>query len=430
MDELYHRHHGLAKECYNLKMQDEKLSIYDYLKMGLAAIVIGGVVSGIMLVFHTLVEWAEITRINSDIWLYCLPLGGILIVWVYKINHLKSAVGSAAVFKRIQHDETITRGYPLTVFIASIISHLCGASVGQTNASMQIGGGIADYLSSKFPLGRIAKRCLVLSGIAAAFASIFETPLAATFFAIEVTTFGSLYYRALPTCLIASYVALFINRMGEIKPLPLNFIKIPEYNLVNLVKCGLLAFFGALLAIAFVLLIKLCIKWFKQWDSRYWRIVISGSILVIIYLLFGRIYAGDGKEMLLLLANQRVLWFAFLLKMLTTAISAAGGYQGGMVTPTLVIGIMFGYNAAGVLGMPQGLGICIGLIALFVGVVNAPLCGMIMAIELFGIYGIGYYLMAVLIADQCSLDFKIFDAQEIKRGKFLLQFITKIMRRI
>src|SRR5690606_24927074 len=60
------------------------------------------------------------------------------------------------------------------------------------------------------PLGKQEKRILLLSGIAAGFASLFGTPLAGAIFAIEVVQLGKIRWRGicaiLATALLSNWV--------------------------------------------------------------------------------------------------------------------------------------------------------------------------------------------------------------------------------
>lgn len=90
------------------------------------------------------------------------------------------------------------------------MSHLFGASVGREGVAVQIGATIGHYVG-KFLSIKEAKKVLLITGMAAGFSGLFQTPIAATFFAIEILMVGKIEYIALFPALVASYVASFTS---------------------------------------------------------------------------------------------------------------------------------------------------------------------------------------------------------------------------
>ena len=71
-----------------------------------------------------------------------------------------------------------------------------------------MGGTIGQYLGRHFQLDDRDLRVATLAGMAAFFAALFGTPLAATVFAIMVISIGVIYHVALYPSLLAALVAL------------------------------------------------------------------------------------------------------------------------------------------------------------------------------------------------------------------------------
>ncbi len=91
------------------------------------------------------------------------------------------------------------------------------------------------------------------------------------------------------------------------------------------------------------------------------------------------------------LNGQGVITFAFLLKLIFTAITLGSGFLGGEVTPLFVIGSTLGYTLGRLLGVDPIFMASIGFVAVFAGSSNTPIACTLMAIELFG--GAPLYLM-------------------------------------
>ena len=85
----------------------------------------------------------------------------------------------------------------------------------------------------------------------------------------------------------------------------------------------------------------------------------------------------------------------FLMKILFTAVALGGGFKGGEIVPTFVIGATFGGAFAKVFGLPYELCTACGMIACFVGVTNCPIASIFMGIEFCGSLGLNYYAIVV-----------------------------------
>jgi H+/Cl- antiporter ClcA len=86
---------------------------------------------------------------------------------------------------------------------ATWLSHLAGASVGREGTAVTMGRVFGEKISGHelFPK----------AGMAAGFASVFGTPLAGAFFALEVGEVGKINFRHIPACLFAAFSANYIS---------------------------------------------------------------------------------------------------------------------------------------------------------------------------------------------------------------------------
>ena len=83
---------------------------------------------------------------------------------------------------------------------------------------MQIGATVGYTFGKKLPF-QDSKKILLVAGMAAGFAGLFQTPMAATFFALEVLMVGRIEYRALFPAALSAFVAflyLAFPRIGKI----------------------------------------------------------------------------------------------------------------------------------------------------------------------------------------------------------------------
>ena len=407
-----------------------KERIVNYLKICILAALIGLLVGLVMLLFNRTIDYLTLFRNNHHEIIYMLPVGGLLIILIYRYLKITAKAGSEMVFRSMQYNEPINSANGIAVFIASLLSHLFGASAGKTNASLQIGGVIADELSSLFKLTKRTRRYLILCGLSAAVATLFATPLAAAFLAVEVTTIGHFYYKALFPCSISALVAYAINQEHYVIETDYVLKNIPEFNAVNIILVIIIGIICAIIAIIFCMMIHYMVLIFNKINNKYLKILISGCLLIILYAIFGNEYAGSGNDLITLALKGNVVVNAFIIKMLVSAISTAGGYQGGMVSPTLASGACLGICLSRFIDLDPSFCMAICMIALFVGVINAKGCALIMAVEMFGINAILYYIIVIIIADQLSLNFKIFNAQEFESDKMLIAAVKRIKNRL
>ena len=71
------------------------------------------------------------------------------------------------------------------VMVGTWITHLFGGSAGREGVAVQIGATFSHELGKKFKLPD--SRTLLVIGMAAGFSGLFQTPLAAIFFALELS---------------------------------------------------------------------------------------------------------------------------------------------------------------------------------------------------------------------------------------------------
>ena len=94
-----------------------------------------------------------------------------------------------------------------SIFITSVLTHLCGGSAGREGAALQLGGAISGNIGHLMHLDDKDSRTITMCGMAACFSALFGTPLAASVFAMEVISVGVMYYAALFPSILASVIA-------------------------------------------------------------------------------------------------------------------------------------------------------------------------------------------------------------------------------
>ena len=121
-----------------------------------------------------------------------------------------------------------------SIFVTSMLTHLCGGSAGREGAALQLGGSISGNIGHWMRLDDRDSRTITMCVMAAGFAALFGTPLAATVFAREVISVGVMYYAALFPCVLASLIAhgVAVALGGETTRFALHAV--PDLSLIHI----------------------------------------------------------------------------------------------------------------------------------------------------------------------------------------------------
>ncbi len=109
--------------------------------------------------------------------------------------------------------------------------------------------------------------------------------------------------------------------------------------------------------------------------------------------------------------------YAFLLKLVFTAVTIGAGFLGGEVTPLFFVGATLGNVLARALGLPLALGAGVGLASVFAASANAPLALSIMAMELLGAHAFPHVVIVCVLAYLLTGHRSIYPAQRLVRAK-------------
>jgi len=273
-------------------------------------------------------------------------------------------------------------------FLASIITIAGGGSVGKEAPPVQVGAALASSAARLFRMDRTDRRKLVICAISAGFASVFGAPIAGAIFAIESLFLGQLIYDVLFPSFVAGIVAYQVSLHLGVSYFTTDISIVPAFT------GGL--FFKVLLAgIVFGLVALLLIEVMKRVGAMFDGLKLSmplkgalaGFILLIATLILGdRQYLGLGLDTIEGAAmGQHVPVYAFIVKIVFTAISLGSGASGGIITPIFFIGATSGNVLGGMFGFEPATFAAIGMVAVLSGAANTPIAAGILAMELFGV---------------------------------------------
>ncbi|KSV60379.1 chloride channel protein [Acetivibrio ethanolgignens] len=391
------------------------------------AIVVGGIGGAVGTLFHYCIEWVTEYRIAHDFILWLLPVGGIAIVFLYRLCHMENDRGTNLIISSIRSNEQVSILMAPLIFISTVITHLFGGSAGREGAALQIGGSIGAFIGRHFHMDEKNMHLITMCGMSSVFAALFGTPLTAAMFSMEVVSVGVVYYSAIVPCIFSSLVGFAVAGMAGIAPTAFNIEElIPELSVLSVAQVSVLAALCAVLSIVFCVLLHTSGHWFKEkFSNQYIRIIVGGIFLIALTLLSGsRDYNGAGMAVIeQALRGQAVPW-AFFLKMLFTAVTIGSGFKGGEIVPTFFVGATFGCVAAPLLGMDAGFGGAVGLIALFCGVVNCPISSLLLSIDMFGSEGMLFFAIASGISYMLSGYYSLYNSQKIVYSKVAAEYVN------
>lgn len=399
--------------------------ITTFIKWVLISLLVGVLGGAAGLLFHICLEEAAAFREENSFILWLLPLGGIVIVALYKLSKMQGK-GTDEVLKAIQTDGKVPAAMAPVIFVSTVITHFFGGSAGREGAALQLGGSIGSRLGRLFKLDKNDMQVIIMCGMSAVFSALFGTPITAAFFAIEIASIGIIYYSGIIPCVAAALVASGLS--GRFGAHPIRFIlpTVPEMTALNMVKAGILAALCAMLSIVFCLAMKESGKLFKRlFKNEYIRVVAGGALIIAITLISGtRDYNGAGMDVVARAISGQAVPYAFILKIIFTAITIESGYKGGEIVPTFFIGSTFGCVAGELLGLTPGFAAALGMTAMFCGVTNCPVASIMLSIEVFRGQGMGFFALACAISYMLSGYFGLYNTQKIVYSKLKTRVIN------
>jgi CIC family chloride channel protein len=287
----------------------------------------------------------------------------------------------------------------------SVISEIVigmGASMGREAAPKTMGGASGSAIAGWLQLSTPQRRLLVACGGGAGLAAVYNVPVAGALFTAEILM-GAI---ALPVILPALACSAIATATAWIYlPNHATYLDIPAYRATwTLVVWAVLV--GPIVGLIAAAYIRL-IGWVSHHSVTGRKAIgapfVAFAILGLIGIQYPQLF-GNGRDMAndALVGHGRLALFAalFLLKPLVTALCLGSGGSGGLLTPVLSTGAVFG-GATGIAwtylwpGSPVGAYAMVGASAMIGAGMQAPLTALALVLELTHT---GFALMVPLVA--------------------------------
>jgi CIC family chloride channel protein len=289
--------------------------------------------------------------------------------------------------------------------ISSCLTIGSGGSAGPEAPVVISGAAIGSNIAKFFSLSDSQRVALVGCGAAGAISAIFNAPIAGMVFSMEVILSEWSAVNIIPVG-IASVAGTEISRILQGNQIPFSHHQF-NLDLVDITACLGLAIVTAIASIVFSRMINYVHELSNKVSLPTWVRAGAGGCVVGFMGFFLPVVLGEGYppvraaiegmfEQGLLIAGV-----VTLAKILATAVTLGSGGSGGIFAPCLVVGSFAGltYHRALSLIWPhvawtsEGCFALVGMAGLMSGVLQAPLTGIFLIVEVTG----GYEVILPLI---------------------------------
>ena len=408
------------------KITEEAILFFSISKWVLLSTTIGAIVGTAATVFLKALNWSISIRGQFSYYYFLLPLAFLISVLLVKYFAPEAeGHGTEKVIEAIhKRDSNIDIMVVPVKLLATIVTIACGGSAGKEGPCAQIGAGLASYFANLFHFDGHDRRKLVICGISAGFAAVFGTPLAGAIFGVEVLFVGTMLYDVMLPSFIAGITSYQVAEALGIGYSNHSASFAPVFSEVFFLKVVLAGIFFGVCSIIFVE----TMKFFEHISSqiklnKQYKAILGGMILIGLTFIFSDQFLGLGIETIdsclprekniwyafdymgfnsnfiySYLSGGSVVWYAFLAKILFTAVTLNFGGSGGVVTPIFFIGATSGAFYAQLMGLDVFTFSAIGFVAVLAGAANTPIAASIMAMEIFGSALAPYAAVACIVS--------------------------------
>ena len=387
-------------------------------------------------------------------WIYLvLPLLGLLLVHLY-VKHvhkepLQQAV-SSILFALSKKGSRLSLKHCYTPLMTVPVTVGFGGSVGLLGSAIASGSALSSQVSRLLHLDEKKRALLIACATAGAISSIFQSPIAAVIFALEVFSLDLTLLSLMPL-LLASVSGVLTRYFFLGNELLFDFTLQGGFELKDTfyyIFLGIATGFGSIYFTRMYFAIQ---RLFDKLENPLYRMLIGGvAIGLLLYTIpplygegFGLInslLAGDAfgalgetpfddfTENAWVLIALLIGIIIFKAIAMTTTLAAGG--SGGIIIPTLVVGSALGSTLAQILSV-LGLGrevygshfTLIGMAGLISGVIHAPLTSIFLIAELTGGYELFVPLMITssisFLITREALDYTIYTKELKAQGALL-----------
>lgn len=396
-----------------MKKQTE---LFDSFILCAAAVPVGVAVGGVCALFgRVLLAITAFRGAHPFQLIPFLALAGAFVVWYYQTFGKGAEKGMGLVFD-VGHGEAEDIPLRLIPFImvGTWLTHLFGGSAGREGVAVQIGAAASHWVGKRIPI-EDSGRIFLVAGMAAGFAGLFQTPIAAVLFALEVLVVGKLDVRSLLPTMTAAFTSCMVSGALGLEKFTFDVTAAYDITLHSAIRLVVLGVVFGVVGGGFAWVLKQLKTIFgKALTNPILRIAVIGVAVSILLLLLGQgRYAGLGTNLISASFHGEDIYpMDWALKFLLTAVTLAAGYQGGEVTPLFSIGASLGVVLGVALGVPVELAAALGYAAVFGSASNTLLAPILIGGEVFGFGYLPHFFVVCAVAYAVNLNQSIYGKQK------------------
>jgi len=368
-------------------------------KLGIIGFIVG-VTSGlaaVALTFSLKSIAGFLNHFKTEYLLFILPVLGIVITVIF-LKYIVRDFGGHGL-PEVIHSISLKGGKikfrsAVSKLIGSLITISSGGSAGPEAPVVVSGSAIGSNFASFFKTDERIRIAVTGSGAAAAIAAIFNAPLTGIIFTMEVIIGEWTPVYLLPV-VVASVTGTEISRLLSGNQIPFTHHEI-NVSLTDINAAVGLAILCAFFSIIFIKFLRGTSNKLSQIFKNPLTRASIGAIPVAIIVYFAPQVRGEGYEFVENLISGRfeegilLIFMVVILKIVATSFTLGAGGAGGVFAPALVIGSATGFLFYSLVKTisPQlilsssGLYALMGMSGLVSGILNAPLTGIFLIIEI------------------------------------------------
>lgn len=332
----------------------------------------------------------KLIEITSGSYKYLIALTPLILIFTkFSNKYLKTNTIGMKYFIEAATDkkDKVSWSFPLILTLNTLLAHGFGVSVGREGVAVQLGGAIGGNLAGE-DFSKDKKQFFVKLGMICGFAGLFQTPLAAIVFILEVVsekfnfTVNKVYEYI--TYIIGAYISAFVSHKLGLEKF---FIEIDvskvNINIELLIKIILIGIVFVFVGIFFVILQRKIKELVVLNDKISWILLV---VFILISIVFEYRYASLGTNLIGLsfTSFEQIKIYDFILKIILTAICTGIGFSGGEVTPLFAIGATCGVILGMYLGLPILVTAALGYCLVFSAATKTYIAPILLALEVFG----------------------------------------------
>ena len=332
----------------------------------------------------------KLIEITSGYYKYLMVLTPLILIFTkFSNKYLKTNTIGMKYFIEAATDkkDKVTWSFPFILTLNTLLAHGFGVSVGREGVAVQLGGAIGGNLAGG-DFSKEKKQFFVKLGMICGFAGLFQTPLAAVVFILEVVsekfnfTVNKVYEYI--TYIIGAYISAFVShKLGLEKFFVEIDISKVNINLEFIFKLILIGIVFVFVGIFFVVIQRKIKEVVVLNEKISWILLI---VFILVSLIFEYRYASLGTNLIGLsfTNSEQIRIYDFILKIVLTAICTGIGFSGGEVTPLFAIGATCGVILGTYLGLPILVTAALGYCLVFSAATKTYLAPILLALEVFG----------------------------------------------